>query len=72
MQMKLIRVPWIRCRADEAGAKFFEMQWHRIHFDLLAYSESEARDWWNGLSDDERNVALGLNLDDPVEQPDLF
>ena len=70
--MKLIRVPWIRCRADEAGAKSFEMQWHRIHFDLLAYSESEARDWWSGLSAAEKDDVLGLEHGDRVEQPDLF
>ena len=43
MEMKLIRAPWIRCRADEAGARAYEMEWHRINFAVVAYSEVKAR-----------------------------
>jgi hypothetical protein len=61
--MKLIRVPWIRCRADEEGAKPYEMKWRQQIFSVLAHSESEAREWWFGLSDAERNPVLGLDDD---------
>jgi len=59
--MKLIRVPWIRCRADEADAQLFQIQWRQKVFSVLAYSESEAREWWSGLSDAERDPAPGLD-----------
>jgi len=70
--MKLIRVPWIRCRADEAGAQIFEMQWRKRNFKVLAHSEREARDWWSGLSDAERHPALGFDEDDRADQTSLF
>jgi hypothetical protein len=70
--MKVIRVPWIRCRADEIGAQIFEMQWRKQTFKVLAHSENEARDWWNGLSDAERAPVAGLDDDDRVEQANLF
>ena len=58
--MKLIRVPWIRCRADEYGAAPFPLEWRGRNFEVLAYSEAEARDWWKSLADGERESALGL------------
>jgi len=64
----MIRVPWIRCRADEAGAQLFEMEWRRQIFSVLAHSESETREWWGGLSDAERNPVIGLE----EEQAGLF
>ena len=70
--MKVIRVPWIRCRADEIGAQLFEMRSRKQTFNVLAYSEQEAREWWNGLSEVERNDSLGLSDGDPVEQTSLF
>jgi hypothetical protein len=70
--MKVIRVPWIRCRADEAGAQNFEMQWRRQNFKVLAHSENEARDWWNGLNEAERRLVVGLDGDDQAEPAGLF
>jgi hypothetical protein len=70
--MKVIRVPWIRCRADEEGAQFFEMQWRKQTFKVLAYSEREAREWWSGLSEAERNPVLGLEDGDRVDEASLF
>jgi hypothetical protein len=61
IRMKIIRVPWIRCRADEADAFPFEMEWRGRYFNVLAYSENEARDWWRGLSEREREIYLGGN-----------
>jgi hypothetical protein len=59
--MKVIRVPWIRCRADEADAAPFEMEWRGRYFSVLAYTENEARSWWRGLSEREREIHLGGN-----------
>lgn len=59
--MKIIRVPWIRCRADEVDAMAFEMEWRGRFFSVLAYHESEARDWWRGLTEREREIYLGGN-----------
>lgn len=70
--MKTVRVPWIRCRADEVDAKSTEMEWRGRIFDLLAYSEKEARDWWRSLSDREREDALGLASAASEESPGLF
>ena len=67
--MKIIRVPWIRCRADEIGALNIDMQWRKQTFSVLAYSEKEGREWWDGLSEAERNEVLGL---EDVEQTSLF
>lgn len=58
--MKTIRVPWIRCRADEVDAVSSELEWRGRSFVLLAYSEKEARDWWRSLSESERENALGM------------
>ena len=70
--MKVIRAPWIRCRADEAGARAYEMEWHRITFAVLAYSEVEARSWWNELSEAECNGLLGLDDAETSDQIRLF
>jgi hypothetical protein len=59
MTMKIIRVPWIRCRADEVDAQCFEMEWRGRHFSVMAYSENEARDWWRSLPEREREAVLG-------------
>ena len=72
VEMKLIRAPWIRCRADEAGARSYEMEWHRIAFAVLAYSEEEARSWWGGLDENERNGLLGLDDAEASDQIGLF
>lgn len=70
--MKIVRVPWIRCRADEVDAMPLEMEWRGRSFELLAYSEKEARDWWRSLSDREREDALGLAAAASEESPGLF
>jgi hypothetical protein len=70
--MKTIRAPWIRCRADEAGAQAYAMEWQRLSFAVLAYSEREARDWWGGLSVTERREQLGLGEADNSDQISLF
>ena len=71
-KMKVLRVPWIRCRADEIGAQLFEMRSRKQSFNVLAYSEQEAREWWSGLSDAERNDGLGIRDGDSGEQTSLF
>lgn len=53
--MKIIRVPWIVCRADEFGAENFLQTWRGEDFEIMAYSEKEARDWWGELSESERS-----------------
>lgn len=58
--MKTIRVPWIRCRADEVDAVTTEVEWRGRSFVLLAYSEKEAADWWRSLSEHDRENALGM------------
>jgi hypothetical protein len=56
--MKVIRVPWIVCRADEFGASNHVVMWRGQELEIMAYSEKEARDWWDELSDSERSTAL--------------
>ena len=70
--MKTVRVPRIRGRADEVEATPIEMEWRGRFFELLAYSEKEARDWWRSLSDREREAALGLAAAASEESPGLF
>ncbi len=70
--MKLVRVPWICCRADEMGAVSSEMEWRGRSFTLLAYSETEAREWWRDLSDREREELLGMAGDPSDDGPGLF
>ncbi len=52
--MKIIRVPWIVCRADEFGTVQVPINWRGYDIEIIAYSEKEARDWWEELSDTER------------------
>jgi hypothetical protein len=59
MTMKIIRVPGICCRADEVDAQCFEMEWRGRVFSVMAYSETEARDWWRSLPERDREAALG-------------
>jgi hypothetical protein len=59
MAIKIIRVPWIRCRADEVDALPFELEWRGRVFSVLAYTENEARDWWRSLPEAERERQLG-------------
>jgi hypothetical protein len=70
--MKVIRVPWIRCRADEIDARPHEMEWRRQSFSVLAYTEHEAREWWEGLEDAERGQLLGMVAVDSTDQGALF
>lgn len=70
--MKVIRVPWIRCRADEIDARPYEMEWRRQSFSVLAYTENEAREWWEGLEDAEREQLLGMVAVDSSDQAALF
>ena len=53
--MKIIRVPWIVCRADEFGSSHYSHNWRGEDFEIMAYSEKEARDWWGELSESERS-----------------
>ena len=69
--MKVIRVPWIRCRADEVGAENCTLDWRGKSFTVLAYSEREAREWWKGLADGERDELLGFDPEGS-EQSSLF
>ena len=59
--MKAIRVPWMRCRADETGAVSCALDWRSKSFTVLAHSERKAREWWNGLTDVERDELLGID-----------
>jgi len=70
--MKVIRVPWIRCRADEVGAADQEMHWRKCSFAILAYSEREAHEWWNGLDETERDALLGIDGGAGAEKASLF
>jgi len=69
--MKIVRVPWIRCRADEVGSCPIDAQWRKQSFKIIAYSEREAQEWWGGLRDEERDAAL--SIDTPIaEQTSLW
>lgn len=70
--MKVIRTPWIRCRADEVDTIASTLEWRGRSFKLLAYSEKEAMEWWRGLSDREREALLGLGGEAADEGPGLF
>ena len=69
--MKIVRVPWIRCRADEIGSCTIDVQWRKQSFRILAYSEREAQEWWGGLRDGERDAAVGLD-EAPAEEPSFW
>lgn len=56
--MKVIRVPWIVCRADEFGTVQLPISWRGHEFEIMAYSDKEARDWWEELSEGERSRAM--------------
>jgi hypothetical protein len=58
--VKIIRVPWIQCRADEVDAERYDFFWRGRDFEIMAYSEGEARKWWGELSDSERGAQLGM------------
>lgn len=70
--MKVIRAPWIRCRADEVDAVSSALEWRGRRFQVLAYSEKEASEWWRGLSDREREECLGLDGEKGDDSPGLF
>ena len=70
--MKVVRVPWIRCRADEVDAISSEVVWRDRTFAVLAYSQKEALEWWRGLSDREREELLGMDGAAPDDGPGLF
>ena len=70
--MKIVRVPWFQCRADEVDAIECEMEWRGGIFAVLAHSEDEARKWWNGLSETERRESLGTGSAASDEEPGLF
>ena len=70
--MKILRVPWILCRADEAGALPFEMRWRNRSFTVLAYTEKEASDWWRSISEREREELLGISANPVNDSPSLF
>lgn len=58
--MKVIRVPWIQCRADEIGAETFSCHWRGRDFEIMAFSATEAREWWDSLSDAVKGDFLGM------------
>jgi hypothetical protein len=70
--MKLVRVPWIQCRADEVNAIECEMEWRGRVFAVMAYSEDEARKWWGGLSEAERRDMHGAVEAEREDEPSLF
>lgn len=71
-RMKVVRVPWIRCRADEVGACAVDLHWRKQNFSLIANSEREAQDWWGGLGEEERDAALGLDEPPQAEQASFW
>lgn len=70
--MKLVRVPWIRCRADEVDAVQVGLEWRGHAIAVLAYSEKEAREWWRELPERERDAALGIGEEAAEDSPSLF
>ena len=70
--MKTVRVPWIRCRADEVDAVPSEMEWRGRRFLLLAYSDKEAQEWWRDLSEREREELLGVTTEAEEDGLGLF
>jgi hypothetical protein len=70
--MKLIRVPWIQCRADEVDAVQVDLEWRGRPITVLAYSQKEGREWWHELSEHARDAALGIGDDAAEESPGLF
>ena len=47
------------------------MEWRGRLFQILAHTETEARDWWRDLSENEREQALGIRSSRD-EEPGLF
>ena len=70
--MKVLRVPWIRCRADETDACAIQVQWRKQTFSLIAHSEREAQEWWGSLREAERDEALGMENGAEAEQTSLW
>ena len=57
--MKLVRVPWIQCRADELGAECFPWTWRGKDFEIMAFTRKEADEWWSSLSETSKGDLLG-------------
>ena len=70
--MKIVRVPWIQCRADEVDTIECEMEWRGRVFAVMAYSEAEARKWWGGIAEPEKRSLLGVDAAEPDEGLALF
>ncbi len=70
--MKILRVPWIRCRADELSAVECELAWRGRAFVVLAACEQEAREWWRELGEAERNDLLGMGRSNASDELSLF
>lgn len=70
--MKIVRVPWILCRADEVDTIECEMEWHGRVFAVMAYSEAEARKWWVGTAESEKRALLGFDAAESDEGLALF
>ena len=58
--MKIIRVPGIECRADEAGAECYPWEWRGKDFEIMAFSRKEADEWWTSLTETYRGQLLGM------------
>jgi hypothetical protein len=58
--MKVIRVPWIQCRADEAGAECFAWEWKGKDFEIMAFTRKEAEEWWGSLGENYKGELLGI------------
>jgi hypothetical protein len=70
--MKCLRVPWIRCRADEMGTDTFELEWRNRSVSILAHSESDAKTWWRSLSGEQKDELLGLESTPAGDEMTLF
>ena len=70
--MKIVRVPWIQCRADEVDTIECEMEWRGRVFAVMAHSEDEARKWWSSVTEAGRRELLGGGEVAREEEPGLF
>lgn len=70
--MKIVRVPWIQCRADEVDSIKCEMEWRGRTFAVMAYSEAEARKWWGGIAESQRRELLGEEAAETEDGLGLF
>jgi hypothetical protein len=70
--MKCLRVPWIRCRADEVDTETFELEWRNRPVPIMAHSEGDAKAWWRSLTGEQKDELLGLESAPAGDEMTLF